>query len=87
MGTRVFCFLSDTCCDYFITLNQGATERFVSSPEEVMEIIDEGKANRHVAVTSKLYFDLFLLFYLLKIESTHVKHSGFGMMAIHVYRA
>ena len=31
---------------------QGATERFVSSPEEVMEVIDEGKANRHVAVTS-----------------------------------
>jgi hypothetical protein len=25
----------------------------VSSPEEVMEAIDEGKANRHVAVTSK----------------------------------
>jgi len=24
----------------------------VSSPEEVMEVIDEGKANRHVAVTS-----------------------------------
>ena len=34
---------------------QGATERFVSSPEEVMEVIDEGKANRHVAVTSKYY--------------------------------
>ncbi|KAK2561249.1 Kinesin heavy chain [Acropora cervicornis] len=30
---------------------KGASERFVSSPEEVMEIIDEGKANRHVAVT------------------------------------
>ena len=25
----------------------------MSSPEEVMEVIDEGKANRHVAVTSK----------------------------------
>ena len=32
---------------------QGATERFVSSPEEVMEAIEEGKSNRHVAVTSK----------------------------------
>ena len=32
---------------------QGVSERFVSSPEEVMEVIDEGKANRHVAVTSK----------------------------------
>ncbi len=32
---------------------QGCTERFVSSPEEVMDVIDEGKANRHVAVTSE----------------------------------
>lgn len=32
---------------------KGATERFVSSPEEVLEVIEEGKANRHVAVTSK----------------------------------
>lgn len=31
---------------------QGATERFVSSPEEVFEAIDEGKSNRHVAVTN-----------------------------------
>ncbi|XP_014767912.1 kinesin heavy chain isoform X2 [Octopus bimaculoides] len=31
---------------------KGATERFVSSPEEVMEVIDEGKNNRHVAVTN-----------------------------------
>ncbi|XP_032412529.1 kinesin heavy chain [Xiphophorus hellerii] len=31
---------------------KGCTERFVSSPEEVMDIIDEGKANRHVAVTN-----------------------------------
>lgn len=37
---------------------KGATERFVSSPEEVFEVIEEGKANRHIAVTSKppLYF-------------------------------
>lgn len=32
---------------------KGCTERFVCSPEEVMETIDEGKSNRHVAVTSK----------------------------------
>ena len=32
---------------------KGATERFVSSPEEVLEVIEEGKSNRHVAVTSK----------------------------------
>ena len=36
-----------------LSLFQGATERFVSSPEEVMDVIDEGKSNRHVAVTSK----------------------------------
>lgn len=33
---------------------KGATERFVSSPEEVFEVIEEGKSNRHVAVTSKI---------------------------------
>ncbi|TRY79499.1 hypothetical protein TCAL_17082 [Tigriopus californicus] len=31
---------------------KGATERFVSSPEEVLEVIEEGKANRHIAVTN-----------------------------------
>lgn len=39
----------------FHVLCQGCTERFVSSPEEVMDVIDEGKANRHVAVTSKSF--------------------------------
>ncbi len=34
---------------------KGATERFVSTPEEVMEAIEDGKSNRHVAVTSNLY--------------------------------
>lgn len=37
---------------FILFLSQGCTERFVSSPEEVMDVIDEGKANRHVAVTS-----------------------------------
>ncbi len=41
----LFCFLHSSL--------QGCTERFVSSPDEVMDVIDEGKANRHVAVTSK----------------------------------
>uniref|UniRef100_A0AAQ5XKU1 Kinesin-like protein n=1 Tax=Amphiprion ocellaris TaxID=80972 RepID=A0AAQ5XKU1_AMPOC len=36
-------------CVWFI---KGCTERFVTSPEEVMDVIDEGKANRHVAVTN-----------------------------------
>ncbi|TMS19299.1 Kinesin heavy chain isoform 5A [Larimichthys crocea] len=31
---------------------KGCTERFVTSPEEVMDVIDQGKANRHVAVTN-----------------------------------
>ncbi|KAK3575480.1 hypothetical protein QTP86_026837 [Hemibagrus guttatus] len=31
---------------------KGCTERFVSSPEEMMEVIDDGKANRRVAVTN-----------------------------------
>ncbi|XP_039907199.1 kinesin heavy chain-like [Simochromis diagramma] len=31
---------------------KGCTDRFVSSPEEVMDVIDEGKSNRHVAVTN-----------------------------------
>ena len=49
--------------------HQGCTERFVSSPEEVMDVIDEGKANRHVAVTSEsdsadLFFNMLLLCYL-----------------------
>ena len=39
---------------------KGATERFVSSPEEVFEVIEEGKSNRHVAVTSKLSFIVML---------------------------
>lgn len=33
---------------------KGATERFVSSPDEVFEAIEEGKSNRHIAVTSKI---------------------------------
>ncbi|XP_059183436.1 kinesin-1 heavy chain-like [Centropristis striata] len=31
---------------------KGCTERFVSTPDEVMDAIDEGKNNRHVAVTN-----------------------------------
>lgn len=35
---------------------KGATERFVSSPEEVFEVIEAGKMNRHIAVTSEFFF-------------------------------
>lgn len=32
---------------------KGVTERFVTTPDEVFEVIEEGKANRHIAVTSE----------------------------------
>jgi hypothetical protein len=38
---------------------KGATERFVSSPEEVFEVIEEGKSNRHIAVTSEYFSDVY----------------------------
>lgn len=44
---------------------KGATERFVSSPEEVFEVIEEGKSNRHIAVTSKFISFMYILFMLL----------------------
>ncbi|KAM9814234.1 kinesin heavy chain [Neosynchiropus ocellatus] len=37
---------------YRVPYVKGCTERFVTSPDEVMDLIDEGKANRHVAVTN-----------------------------------
>lgn len=49
---RCFLFLGMTECLCFV-FNKGCTERFVTSPEEVMDVIDEGKVNRHVAVTSE----------------------------------
>lgn len=60
---------------------KGATERFVSSPEEVMEIIDEGKANRHVAVTnmnehSSRSHSIFLLHIKQENVETNKKLSG-----------
>lgn len=42
--------------DSLSVLSQGCTERFVSSPDEVMDVIDEGKSNRHVAVTSEAFW-------------------------------
>ena len=41
----------------------------MSSPEEVMEVIDEGKANRHVAVTSK-----YLLFFFILFSFSYFRH-------------
>jgi len=31
---------------------KGVTERFVTTPDEVFEVIEEGKSNRHIAVTN-----------------------------------
>lgn len=65
---------------------KGCTERFVCSPEEVMDTIDEGKSNRHVAVTSKCYLLslssalLICFWYALKSredKNSKLNHSGF----------
>ena len=47
---------------------KGATERFVSSPEEVFEVIEEGKSNRHVAVTSK---SLIIILKIISIDNNY----------------
>ncbi|XP_041946151.1 kinesin heavy chain-like [Alosa sapidissima] len=49
---------------------KGCTERFVSSPEEVMDVIDEGKAARHVAVTSDSCSHSI---FLINIKQEHVE--------------
>ncbi|XP_013855134.1 kinesin heavy chain isoform 5C, partial [Austrofundulus limnaeus] len=60
---------------------KGCTERFVSSPDEVMDIIDEGKANRHVAVTnmnehSSRSHSIFLINIKQENMETEMKLSG-----------
>ncbi|KAK2840498.1 hypothetical protein Q5P01_014238 [Channa striata] len=60
---------------------KGCTERFVSSPEEVMDVIDEGKANRHVAVTnmnehSSRSHSIFLISIKQENVETEMKLSG-----------
>ncbi|KAM9851141.1 kinesin heavy chain-like [Aulostomus maculatus] len=60
---------------------KGCTERFVSSPEEVMDVIDEGKANRHVAVTnmnehSSRSHSIFLINIKQENMETEMKLSG-----------
>ena len=51
------CYIPLICMCIVTVFSQGATERFVSSPEEVLEVIEEGKSNRHVAVTSGRKFE------------------------------
>uniref|UniRef100_A0A4W6D108 Kinesin-like protein n=1 Tax=Lates calcarifer TaxID=8187 RepID=A0A4W6D108_LATCA len=60
---------------------KGCTERFVSSPDEVMDVIDEGKANRHVAVTnmnehSSRSHSIFLINIKQENVETEMKLSG-----------
>ncbi|KAK0148734.1 Kinesin heavy chain isoform 5C [Merluccius polli] len=60
---------------------KGCTERFVSSPEEVMDVIDDGKANRHVAVTnmnehSSRSHSIFLINIKQENVETETKLSG-----------
>ncbi|XP_051958974.1 kinesin-1 heavy chain isoform X1 [Xyrauchen texanus] len=60
---------------------KGCTERFVCSPEEVMDTIDEGKSNRHVAVTnmnehSSRSHSIFLINVKQENSQTEQKLSG-----------
>ncbi|KAG7503879.1 kinesin heavy chain-like isoform X2 [Solea senegalensis] len=60
---------------------KGCTERFVSSPDEVMDVIDEGKSNRHVAVTnmnehSSRSHSIFLINIKQENTETETKLSG-----------
>jgi hypothetical protein len=38
---------------FFLPVVQGVTERFVTTPEEVLAVLEEGKSGRHVSVTSE----------------------------------
>lgn len=60
---------------------KGATERFVTSPEEVFEAIEEGKSNRHIAVTnmnehSSRSHSVFLINVQQECLESHRKLSG-----------
>lgn len=59
---------------------KGVTEQFVSNPEEVLAAIEEGKNNRQVAVTSKIFFFkslLKILQFLDMNEHSSRSHSVF----------
>ena len=66
------------------------SSRFVSSPEEVLEVIEEGKSNRHIAVTSnafssKILYEIFV--YNVSFCSTDMnEHSSrsHSVFLIHV---
>lgn len=65
-----------------LSLPQGCTERFVSSPDEVMDVIDEGKSNRHVAVTSEsTSYNT-----VVETQDTHQTHGHTGQKWFHHVR-
>lgn len=60
---------------------KGATERFVTTPDEVFEVIEEGKSNRHIAVTnmnehSSRSHSVFLINVKQENKETEKKLSG-----------
>lgn len=60
---------------------KGATERFVTTPEEVFECIEDGKSNRHIAVTnmnehSSRSHSVFLINVKQENQETEKKLSG-----------
>ena len=60
---------------------KGATERFVATPDEVFECIEDGKANRHIAVTnmnehSSRSHSVFLINVKQENQETEKKLSG-----------
>ncbi len=74
------------CSPYYVMYSS----RFVSSPEEVLEVIEEGKSNRHIAVTSnafssKILYEIFV--YNVSFCSTDMnEHSSrsHSVFLIHV---
>jgi kinesin family protein 5 len=60
---------------------KGVTERFVTTPEEVFAVIEEGKSNRHIAVTnmnehSSRSHSVFLIHVKQENQETEKKLSG-----------
>jgi len=60
---------------------KGATERFVTTPEEVFQVIEDGKSNRHIAVTnmnehSSRSHSVFLINVKQENQETEKKLSG-----------
>jgi hypothetical protein len=58
---------------------KGVTERFVTTPDDVFEVIEDGKSNRHIAVTSEsIQFEYKLIFYF-------ILHSTYSQLKHHIH--